>query len=74
MQQKRDAWKKLEGISVLQARYMYVEALLRAAAEVIFNLIIFYAHNNTVIGIQKEYRKRRSTANNSCICNYEAFW
>ncbi|KAL9544023.1 hypothetical protein MBANPS3_007840 [Mucor bainieri] len=29
----RDAWKKLEGISTLEARHIYVEALLRVAAE-----------------------------------------
>ncbi|KAL7308917.1 hypothetical protein PS15m_011056 [Mucor circinelloides] len=30
---KWDAWKKLEGISTLEARHIYVEALLRVAAE-----------------------------------------
>ncbi|KAI8048948.1 acyl CoA binding protein-domain-containing protein [Gilbertella persicaria] len=30
---KWDAWKKLEGMSVLEARHIYVEALLRIAAE-----------------------------------------
>ncbi|KAI8993447.1 acyl CoA binding protein-domain-containing protein [Pilobolus umbonatus] len=30
---KWDAWKKLEGLSVLEARHIYVEALLRIAAE-----------------------------------------
>lgn len=30
---KWDAWKKLEGLSVLEARHIYVEALLRVATE-----------------------------------------
>ncbi|KAI8076957.1 acyl CoA binding protein-domain-containing protein [Thamnidium elegans] len=29
----KDAWKKLEGITVLEARHIYVESLLRVAAE-----------------------------------------
>ncbi|KAI9244749.1 hypothetical protein EDC94DRAFT_530704, partial [Helicostylum pulchrum] len=29
----RDAWKKLEGLTVLEARHIYVESLLRVAAE-----------------------------------------
>lgn len=31
---KRDSWKKLEGISILEAMHTYVEALLRITTEV----------------------------------------
>lgn len=37
----RDAWKKLEGTSILEARHIYVEALLRAATEVQLHCIFF---------------------------------
>ncbi|KAG2229868.1 hypothetical protein INT48_005144 [Thamnidium elegans] len=41
---KWDAWKKLEGITVLEARHIYVESLLRVAAEVIKKTYALYIY------------------------------
>lgn len=50
IQQHRDAWKKLEGMTRLKAMHSYVEALLKVATEV----------RNKLASIENQIRKYSS--------------